>query len=136
MSTAFPPSDNHRTIFDTRGRRGRRVITNPAARAFYGLISAAWAKAEPPAFKEWVIVELSIVWPDRRRRDPANLFKVTLDALVYAGAIADDCRALARIHAVKIWPGEGSRPFEFRGFRMTGPGILSRIIPAPVELVP
>jgi Holliday junction resolvase RusA-like endonuclease len=135
-STMFPPSDNHRMILDMRGKRGRRVITNPAARVFYRVIHEAWQRAQIIRFEEWVTVDLTIVWPDRRRRDPANLFKVTLDALVRAGAIVDDCRALARIHAVKIWPGVSTAAYGFNGLRVTEPGILIRIHPAPAELVP
>lgn len=135
-STMFPPSDNHRMILDMRGKRGRRVITNPAARVFYRVIHEAWERAQIIRFEEWVVVDLTIVWPDRRRRDPANLFKVTLDALVRAGAIVDDCRALARIHAVKVWPAVSTAAYEFDGLRVTEPGILIQIHPAPIELVP
>jgi len=54
-----------------------------------------------PKFTGWVTVSLAIIWPDRRRRDPANLWKCIGDGLQKAGAIEDDCRMIPRILTVK-----------------------------------
>lgn len=122
---AIPPSDNHRLIIDPNAKRGkRRIVTGAAARSFYSCVTLAWARATFEQHVGWQIVDISIVWPDWRRRDPSNLFKVTLDALVKARVIVDDCEVLARIKQVK------------RCDATHKPGILVEIYPASAELVP
>jgi len=89
----LPPSDNLRFI-------GKRRVLSPRAREFYELLTKAWHDMRLPKFKGWVQVSLVIVWPDRRRRDPANLWKCIGDGLQRAGAVVDDCRILPVVEAV------------------------------------
>ncbi len=86
LTLPLPPSVNHcyRRFTDKAGRR-MNVLTRAgvdwtnAARilACSEMNRTGWTV--PQAKK--VIVEYTIYWPDKRRRDPSNLEKVMLDAL-------------------------------------------------------
>jgi len=137
----LPPSDNLRFI-------GKRRVLSPRAREFYELLIKAWHDMRLPKFKGWVQVSLVIVWPDRRRRDPANLWKCIGDGLQRAGAVVDDCRILPVVEAVyrageKVAKGYGgSRVGSYEGGPLIPPaigrdgGLYIEVSQADVERIP
>lgn len=97
----LPPSVNHSHINVRHGRRLMR-IRSEATRQF--LVEAAWLARKwsletrwmVPKPSEKVIVRLWVFWPDKRRRDTDNIWKLTLDSMT--GILwADDRQALPRV---------------------------------------
>jgi len=97
----LPPPDNHKFI------RGRFILSQ-RAREFYADFDELWnkLKSRPPKMGGWVVVEFDIRFPNRVRRDAGNYIKMTMDALVKAGAIDDDQFALPRIRSIKRYPDD------------------------------
>ena len=95
LTLPLPPSCNHshRNFTNKNGRR-LRVPTKRAADwtasardiAYTAMCASGWTCP----MGEKVVVEYTIWWPDRRRRDSANLEKLMLDAL--EGTCYDDDR--------------------------------------------
>lgn len=62
----IPPSDNLRFV-------GKRRVLSPRAREYYEYLTKVWTDMHLRKIRGWVLVRVIIIWPDRRRRDPANL---------------------------------------------------------------
>jgi crossover junction endodeoxyribonuclease RusA len=101
LTLPLPPSLNHshRNYTTANGRR-MRVPTNAtkqytdAARvlATDAVNRTGWTCTQ----KQKVVVDLTVYWPDKRRRDCDNVIKRTLDACT--GIIwDDDCWCLPRV---------------------------------------
>ena len=103
----LPPSINHcyrnaRVRYIKHGRvcwrreriltRGARLWMNTVLRAaFRAVLEADWPKT-PKGTRTWV--DMKFFWPDRRRRDTHNHFKLLFDALERADVFEDDQWAL------------------------------------------
>lgn len=96
----LPPPDNQRFI-------GRFKILSTASRQFTRDLGLYWMASKQQKVSGWVVVELDVVFPDRRKRDAGNLIKLTMDALVDCAAIDDDRFSLPRIMSVKRAPDDG-----------------------------
>lgn len=93
----WPPSVNRywRTF------RGRMILSR-AVRAYRDVAALAIAESGAERVPGEVSVRITVVPPDRRRRDIDNLLKATLDALTHGGIIDDDSRiASIMIHRVR-----------------------------------
>jgi crossover junction endodeoxyribonuclease RusA len=86
LTLPLPPSVNHCYRRFTN-RAGRRMNVMTKAGTDWTELATALARSEMNRTgwtvpqQEKVVVEYTIRWPDRRRRDPSNLEKVMLDAL-------------------------------------------------------
>lgn len=93
LTLPLPPSVNHshRNFTNKAGRR-LRVPTKRATDWTATARSIAFTEMQRTGWTcpqgEKVIVEYTIWWPDRRRRDPSNLEKLLLDSL--EGIAVDD----------------------------------------------
>jgi Holliday junction resolvase RusA-like endonuclease len=86
---SWPPSANHATKHPAQGvhyltERHRSYRQEVVQEVYQRRI-----QRQPIRGRYWA--EVNFHAPDRRRRDADNLTKVIFDALVKAGAIADDC---------------------------------------------
>jgi len=73
---SLPPSDNTR----------QRWTTN-AEVEFRAIVAAAVKARSLRPVKGFHYLDVGIVWPDKRKRDPGNLFKTLCDALQRGGAV-------------------------------------------------
>ena len=84
----YPPTANH---YVKHTRSGQHYKTDEA----HAFERAAWYAVKQGKFKAFpgdarLAVEIAVFPPDRRRRDIANLEKVTTDSLQRAGLFPDD----------------------------------------------
>ena len=90
----LPPSVNHMFVHRQGPHGRRRALARPARewRAVAEARVAAWRAAVgwPGPAADKLVVRFWIYWPDRRRRDADNLLKLSQDALVAGGVVADD----------------------------------------------
>ena len=80
----YPPSVNH---YWRHTRSGRHYISE-AGRKFKAQAVEICKQFDP--FVGAVAICLDVYYPDKRNRDPDNLFKVCRDSFVSAGLIEDD----------------------------------------------
>lgn len=89
----IPPTSNHRLMPVQMGK-GLRLVKTPEYRHWMeqAVISLSKQNLEYRAkiFNERVAVFITVLFPDKRRRDIDNLLKPVNDALTKAGIIADD----------------------------------------------
>lgn len=100
----LPPTQNHAYMnLYRRSKTGKRYasrILKPAAREWYA--KAVDEVQHQIKLQQWstknekTIVEAVVFFPDKRRRDVSNVFKVLLDALQEGGVYTDDKWALPR----------------------------------------
>lgn len=94
VTLPIPPSVNHCYVRRTVGNRRINVLSDKARRWQEEANKTAWVAAQQSGWScpcgEKVIVELTVYWPDARRRDAHNLHKLIADAL--EGVAADDDR--------------------------------------------
>jgi len=90
----YPP-----TVNSYYRRAGRHVYIAKAGRHFRVEVCRAIGKCE--GLKGKLRVDVSVYFPDQRRRDLDNLLKGLLDALQHAGVYEDDSQISdLRVHAV------------------------------------
>lgn len=114
-----PPSDNR-----------RRHWTTEAEKEFRDVVSEMASRTGVKKHTGWVIVEIALVWENKRKRDAGNCFKVLMDSLQRAGLIEDDAYALPRVLWVKRVGDPLLEPYQ------RGGGVGIRITPADPSLVP
>ena len=94
LTLPLPPSMNHSHHNVVVGGRHMRVPSKAAktwTRDCIVLCADAINRTGWPTPCDCkCVVEYTIWWPDRRRRDPSNLEKVLLDGLEAGGIITDD----------------------------------------------
>jgi Holliday junction resolvase RusA-like endonuclease len=117
----LPPPDNHKFV----RVRGAHWIPSPRYRDFLADLAALWRKLRLATVHGWVVIEVGVRFPDRRRRDASNLLKALLDGLVHCQAIDDDSFALVRVMSVKRVPDDGGTE-----------GLTIAITPAPAASIP
>lgn len=89
----IPPTSNHR-LMPVQTAKGLRLVKTPEYRRWMeqAVISLANQNREYRAtiLNERLAVFITVLFPDKRRRDIDNLLKPINDALTKAGVIADD----------------------------------------------
>lgn len=93
----YPPTVNHYWI---RRKGSTKLCLSERARVFRSLVAVQTLKFltghkeirdRNPVMRGYLPLFLDIVPPDNRRRDFDNVLKGTLDALVHAKLVRDDC---------------------------------------------
>jgi crossover junction endodeoxyribonuclease RusA len=85
----FPPSVNRMW----RTFRGRMLLSADGRQYRANAVAAVLQSREAYGAAP-VVVSITAWLPDNRRRDADNLLKAPLDALVHAGALADDAQII------------------------------------------
>lgn len=103
----YPPSVNH---YWRKGKTiaGRPVTyTSKEGQAFRGQVAWIVAGQRVTAIDGPVHVHMDAYPPDRRERDGDNLWKATLDALVWAHALKGDSNRYIPAHSMRWHPPVG-----------------------------
>ena len=96
LELPWPPSVNNywgdRVISGKNGKSFVQKYIKPKAREYrqqvIDIVKARWPHLKPT--EKRVLIVITAIMPDRRKRDLDNILKATKDALTHAGFWADD----------------------------------------------
>ena len=118
VSLPYPPTENHMRqnayrYTPTGKRYVARTFTKTAKSWVEDAVERVKKEVETVSWKALdckTVVEMTVYFPDTRRRDASNLLKVTLDVLEKGGVYVNDRWALpwVRDFHVPLKPCEGS----------------------------
>jgi Holliday junction resolvase RusA-like endonuclease len=99
----WPPSVNHyyRHV-------GPRVLISKQGRVYRDVVAARIRDSKVKTFGKWVVLEIQLYPPDRRRRDIDNVLKCILDTLTVAELYNDDSQVkFLSVEKLEPLPPEG-----------------------------